>query len=333
MKREFDLIEKIADPDNLRLAFYKARKRKDAKKSVIDYCANLDTKLLELRKELLCGEVEVGNYHYFKIFDPKERLICAAPFKQRVLHHALMNICHDNFEKFQIHHSYASRLNKGTYAGIKQAQVNQQKYRWFLKLDVRKYFYSIDQAVLKEMLDRRFKDKRLLHIFSSIIDSYNAVPGKGVPIGNLTSQYFANHYLAHADQFVKEKLGVPAYVRYMDDMVLWANDKELLLQFGKEFQRFINEFLLLTLKPFTLNSTLKGLPYCGYVLSKNTIHINQRSRKRFLKKLNIYNFKLNSLQWAQEEYQKHMLPLLAFTQKADSINFRKKYISETMIME
>lgn len=131
MKRENNLIEKITEPDNLRLAFWKARKAKEGKMEVTEFRKELDKKLLTLQEELLSGNVQVGNYHYFTIFDPKERLICAASFKERVLHHAIMNICHVNFEKFQIFDSYASRLGKGTYAALERAKFFQVKYKWF----------------------------------------------------------------------------------------------------------------------------------------------------------------------------------------------------------
>ena len=142
MKRENNLIEQIADPDNLRLAFWKARKAKDGKMEVAEYRKNLDKNLLLLRDNLLTGNVDVGNYYYFTIYDPKERKICAAAFHERVLHHAIMNVCHANFEKFQVYSSFASRLGKGTYAAIEKAKAYQQQFKWFLKLDVRKYFDS-----------------------------------------------------------------------------------------------------------------------------------------------------------------------------------------------
>ena len=191
MKRENNLIEKITEPDNLRLAFWKARKAKEGKMEVTEFRKELDKKLLTLQEELLSGNVQVGNYHYFTIFDPKERLICAASFKERVLHHAIMNICHVNFEKFQIFDSYASRLGKGTYAALERAKFFQVKYKWFLKLDVRKYFDTIDHCILKQLLAKRFKDLSLLNVFFNIIDSYETSTGKGLPIGNLTSHAFA----------------------------------------------------------------------------------------------------------------------------------------------
>jgi len=139
MKRQGNLIEKIAALDNLELAYYQAQKGKADKKEVYEYGQWLQENLLKLQQQILTGEVEVGNYHYFTIYDPKERLICAAPFDQRVLHHALMNVCHPFFEKVQIFDSYASRLGKGTYAALERAKFFNRRYQWFLKLDFRKY--------------------------------------------------------------------------------------------------------------------------------------------------------------------------------------------------
>jgi len=286
---------------------------------------SLDKNLLSLRNEILSGSIQVGKYHYFKIYDPKERKICAATFRERILHHALMSVCHANFEKYQIFDSYASRIGKGTYAALKRAGIFQWQYKWFLKLDVRKYFDTIDHSILKTMLENRFKDKALLQIFFKIIDSYHTSPGKGLPIGNLTSQYFANHYLALADHHIKEKLKSPAYVRYMDDMIIWANDKNKLLKIGNEFKNFIETELILTLKPFCLNSTDKGLPFLGYVLFPGTVLLNKNSRKRFKAKFKQYAFKLNSMVWDQAEYQARILPLIAFAKHANTFSLRTKY--------
>lgn len=325
MKRENNLFEKIADPENLRLAFWKARTAKDGKMEVATFRKALDKNLLLLRNELLSGNIEVGNYHYFTIFDPKERLICAASFKERVLHHAIMNICHVNFEKFQIFDSYASRKGKGTYAALERAKCFHKKYKWFLKLDVRKYFDSIVHCILKQLLEKRFKDKPLLNVFFRIIDSYQTSKGNGLPIGNLTSQYFANHYLAVADHYIKEKLQVSAYVRYMDDMVIWSNDKNTLLKIGNKFKSFIESELSLTLKPFCLNSIVKGLPFLGYFLLPEKIMLNKNSRKRFKTKLIHYAGKLQNGEWSQSDYQAHILPLIAFAKHANTYHLRRKY--------
>ncbi len=328
MKRAGHLIEKIAALENLELAYYKAQKGKAAKNAVMEYGKRLQANLQNLQEQILAGKVETGHYHYFTIYDPKKRLICAAPFGQRVLHHALMNVCHLFFEKVQIFDSYASRLEKGTYAALARAKHFNRQYKWFLKLDYRKYFDSLDHTIINKQLDALFKDSRLLNIFESIIDSYHASPNKGVPIGNLTSQYFANHYLAGADHFVKENLQIKAFVRYMDDSVLWHNDKGILMSAGLSLKEYSGAELKLVLKPFCLNQHSHGLPFLGYLLYPDRTRLAQRSRQRFIKKLRRYAENLIAGMWTQQEYQAHVLPLIAFTEHAEAKEFRKKIIAQ-----
>lgn len=334
MKRQGNLIESIADIDNLRLAYYKAKKGKAHKASVQLFGANLDKNMLQLQNELLSGEVKVGNYHYFTIYDPKERKICAADFSERVLHHAIMNVCHPYFEEKQVYDSYASRVGKGTYKALDRAATYCKKYKWFAKLDVWHYFEQIDHAILKNQLGNVFKDKQLLAILACIIDTYESDIGadyrhKGVPIGNLTSQYFANHYLSFADRFAKETLKLGGYVRYMDDMLLFDNDKEALLAKVAAFTQFLQDSLALPLKPVCLNHQAKGLPFLGYLLYPHTIKLAQRSRKRFIQKYKDYTYQLEIGNWTEADYQAHILPLIAYTEKADAKAFRLKVIQDS----
>lgn len=332
MKRPGYLIERIAEMDNLELAYYKARKGKSDKSSVLDFGKNLRENLRALQGQILSGEVEAGGYHYFTIYDPKKRQICAAPFAQRVLHHALMNVCHPFFEKAQISDSFASRIGKGTYAALERAAAINRRCPWFLKLDVRKYFDSIQHGVLRKQFCAMFKDPRLLRIFDTITDSYEVMPDRGVPIGNLTSQYFANHYLAAADHFAKESLRVPGYVRYMDDMVLWHNDKEELLNSGKRFEEYVQKKLKLEIKPFCLNKNTAGLPFLGYLLYPSTTRLAQKSRKRYILKSAEYEVLLEDEKWSQKDFQRHITPLTAFTQHADARAFRQK-VYETRLKQ
>jgi len=323
MKRQGRLIERVAAWDNLCLAFYKAQRGKAAKPEVCEYRKGLQEFLKLLQRQLLTGDVDIGNYLYFTIYDPKERLICAAPFGQRVLHHALMNVCHPFFERVQIFDSYASRPGRGTYAALERANNFTRHYRWFLKLDVRKYFDSLDHSILKNQLRRLFKDNGLLNIVEKIIDSYCTSPEKGVPIGNLTSQYFANHYLAQLDHYVKEILKIRAYVRYMDDMVLWHDDHSVLLKAGRQLQSYLKNELDLILKPFCLNRNKHGLPFLGYLIYPARTRLSQRSRARFRNKLKAYERNIETELWSQQEYQQHVLPLIAFTEHANAKEFRK----------
>jgi len=328
MKRAGHLIEKIADLENLQLAFYKAQRGKADKKEVIEYARQLPANLRNLQEQILLGEIETGNYHFFTIYDPKQRLICAAPFGQRVLHHALMNGCHPFFENVQIFDSYATRPKKGTYAALARAKHFNRQFKWFLKLDYHKYFDSLNHTVLKAQLHALFKDQRLLHLFERIIDSYAVKEGRGVPIGNLTSQYFANLYLAAADHYVKEVLRIKAFVRYMDDSVLWHDNKEILLHAGLSLQQYAVAELQLSLKPLCLNHHSHGLPFLGYLLYPDRTRLAQRSRRRFIKKLRLYADHLISGAWAQQEYQAHVLPLIAFTEHAEAKEFRKQVIAQ-----
>jgi RNA-directed DNA polymerase len=328
MKRHNNLLHQIADIRNLELAFWKARKGKNGYPTVEKYRDHLSNHLTALSDNIINGNVKLSDYRFFKIFDPKERDICAAFFSDRVLHHALMNVCHPFFEKYQIFDSYASRIGKGTYAAIDRAASFQKRFRYFLKLDVRKHFETIDHQVMKNMLSRQFKEEKLLCIFDTIINSYSTQPGKGLPIGNLTSQYFANHYLAVSDHYIKEQLRVKAYVRYMDDMVLWSENKNELLHAGKQLDAYMTEELKLQLKPFCLNTSNRGLPYLGYLIGKNHIHLNQRSRHRLRVKMLTYESLRIDGVWQEGEYHRRITPLLAFAEKADSRKLREKIIHD-----
>lgn len=285
VKRVGNLLPRIAATDNLQEAFLRASRGKAQCKAVIDFRNCLDDNLMRLRDDLLTGSYQLCGYHFFTIFDPKERTICAAGFRDRVAFHAMMRVCHPVFDGFQIFDSYASRIGKGTYKALERAQHFASHYHWFAKLDVCKYFDTISHDVLTRQLCRLFKDRQLLLYFRDIIDSYETTPQRGLPIGNLTSQYFANHYLAVADHYVKERLHVPAMVRYMDDIILFDNDKEMLKHNIAMYDEYVSDHLQLRLHPMVLNSTATGIPFLGYVVYPTCLRLNERSRRRFSQKM------------------------------------------------
>ncbi len=328
MKRAGNLYEAIADPENLRMAFIKAKRGKEFKADVVSYAKNLTKNLSLLRDAILSEDIALGKYHFFTIYEPKERLICAATFSDRVLHHAIINVCHPFFERFQIYDSYATRCGKGQYAALQRGKDFQKKYAWFCKLDVRKYFDSIDHAILPALLAKRFKDRRLLSLFDNIIKSYHTLPGKGLPIGNLTSQYFANFYLAHADHFIKETLKAPAYVRYMDDMVFWGHDITEVKSLRNELTLFLKNKLLLEVKPDCMNRSEKGLPFLGYVLFDRKVRLNKQSKNRFLTKMGQYQSWIEMGIWDQKDFACHVVPLIAFTRHADAHNLRLQHFKD-----
>jgi len=326
MKKANHLIEKAANPENLRLAFWKAKKGKSYGQNVLAYQARLEENLARLREQILSGNVDVGHYRFFKIFDPKERQICAPAFAEQVLHHALMNACHERFERAQVFDSYASRRGKGTHAALKRAAGFARQHGWFLKLDVRKFFDSIHHRMLKRQLGQLFKEEKLLGLFDKILDSYQASPHRGLPIGNLTSQYFANHYLTGLDHFIREKICPAGYVRYMDDFVLWSDDPRFLRKALAEVQAFVQDELLCELKPPSLNRSACGLPFLGYLLLPHQIRLAQRSKRRFVKKWRILDEKYHTGEWSEAICQRHVLPLVAFTAHADAKAFRRNVL-------
>jgi retron-type reverse transcriptase len=320
--------------NNLYLAFYKAQKGKGNKPEIIHFRQSLHKNLLLLQQQLLSGKVAIGNYHYFTIYDPKERLICASDFSERVMQHAIMNVCHPIFEGYQISDSYACRLGKGTYKAIYRAQQFAKRYPYFAKLDVRKYFETLDHHLLKAQLLRLFKDKALLQVLFQIIDSYKNefLEGvlisslKGLPIGNLSSQYFANHYLGVADHYIKENLRVKPYLRYMDDMVIFADSLVKVKYLTKQYSTYLTNSLKCEMKPPVINTLKYGLPFLGYVIYPNKIALAKRSRKRFRRKSKLLYHLLATNKIDQATFQRKILPLLAFVQKADTKKFQKKII-------
>lgn len=318
MKRAENLVGRVADPDNLRLAVWKAAKGKRYSREVRRFAETLNANLLRLREQIQSGEVAVGNYRYFKVYEPKERNICAPAFDEQVLHHALMNVCHPLFEQKQIFDSYASRKNKGTYAALDRAKSNTRRYCWYLKLDVRKFFESIHHEVLCQQLAAMFKDEHLRYLFDQIIAAYQAQPMRGLPIGNLTSQYFANHYLTGLDHFIKEKLRVRAYVRYMDDMVLWHDQKCALQKAEVEIRNFVDTQLRCELKPEALNRSAGGLPFLGYHVFPHHVRLLQKSKQRFLKKMKIVDAHFHAGVWSEARCQRCAMSLLAFIRHADA---------------
>lgn len=324
MKRVGYLMPKICHFDNLLEAFLRSAKGKNGKAEVIRFRDRLHENLSEMAVMLADGSYPFGSYRFFRIHDPKPRLICAARFPDRVAFHAMMRICHPVFDKYQIDDSYASRIGKGTYKALDRTLSFSRRYQWYVKLDVRKYFDSISHQVMYAMLERLFKDTILMNHFSCILDSYQSSFGKGLPIGNLTSQYFANHYLAFADHYAKEQLALKGYVRYMDDMLLFGNDKEELLRKANLFEELITGWLQLELHDRECNECNRGIPFLGYVVRPSGLHLRQTSRHRYSMKLRQLTDLWFEGKMTDEKYRERLQSLTSFTEQADSYRLRLK---------
>lgn len=314
MKRAGNLLERIAARDNLRIAFHRAMRGKRHRDDVREFAANLENNLRSMAGKLHTGEFPVGRYTEFTIYDPKQRTITAPCFAERLLHRAIMRVCEPLFEKYLIHDTYACRKGKGRVRALQRATHFSRRDPVILKMDMRKYFHSISHQGLRSRLHRIFKDKQLLELLGRIIDSYQASPGRGLAIGSLTSQHFANFYLSFFDRFVKETLRVSGYVRYMDDCVIWGDSAQTLRDIEKRCRCFLDAELSLQLKQDVIIRPVRGgFEFLGCRVFPSHLVLSRRSRKRFRRRMT--DLELSYLQGdiSDLELQQRATSLVAFT--------------------
>lgn len=246
----------VVSVENLLLAARKAQKGKRFKESTARFNLNLEKELLLIQRELIDHTYQLGHYTVFTVQEPVRRMISAAPYRDRVVHHALCNVIEPLFERSFIHDSYANRKEKGTHKAVDRFQSYLRNYRYVLKCDIRKYFPSIDHDILYAAVARRIADPDVLWLVRTIIGHSNQQEPvrdhyegddlfaplerrKGLPIGNLTSQFFANIHLNGFDHFIKEELGCRAYLRYVDDFAVFDDSKDRLWEIKELMDRYL----------------------------------------------------------------------------------------------
>jgi len=286
MKRHGSLFSELTAFSNLLSAHKKARKGAVGKQETQKFTFFLEYELFRLQEELIQGSYQPRPYRYFRIHDPKDRTISVAAFRDRVVHHALINVLEPIYERCFIHDSYATRKGKGTHKAIDRAQHFLRQTGWFWKTDVDQYFDSIVHTRLLALLEKKIKDPRLLAIAGRIIRN-GGRQGVGLPIGNLTSQFFANVYLNKFDHFAKEQLGAKYYIRYMDDFVFFHSDKKVLKNNRERIHKFLMEELDLQLKVKAtyLNNAKNGLTFLGRRIFPAVIRIARPNKKRILRRM------------------------------------------------
>ncbi len=282
MRRSRVGLVAIADWHNLAAAFQRAARGKGQRDEVRRFRADLNGELARLRESLLDGTVEVGRMRCFHIRDPKPRVIHAPCFRERVLHHALMAHIGPVLDRALVDDTYACRVEKGALAAVQRAQHHLRRWPWYAQIDIRSYFASIDHELLLALLERCFKDRGLLALLARIVESHHTDPGKGLPIGALTSQHFANYYLAGIDRLLLEGCRVRGLVRYMDDLVWWGDDKSAVRDALAQARAYAQERLRLTLKtPVQVGRSRAGLLFCGYRLLPGRLLLSRRRKRRY----------------------------------------------------
>lgn len=278
-------MAQVCDFGNLLAAFERARRGSGWSPASQAWFFHLETETLRLQEALASGRYRPGPYRRFHIQDPKPRIISVAPFRDRVVHHALVAALVPVFEPRFITDSYATRVGKGTHRAVRRAQVFCRRHGWYLKMDIASYFASVNHGILLSLLRRKVKEAALLQLIARILDN-GGENGLGLPVGNLTSQFLANVYLDPLDHLVKDRWGVPGYLRYMDDFVLFDDDPTLLDSRRVEIESFLaSELLLMAKQPATrLNRTKHGLAFLGRRIFPNYLRLSgegwRRNRRR-----------------------------------------------------
>lgn len=279
--------------ENLLSAHYRASIGKQLKKEVILFEMDLETNIIRILKEIKSGSYKFSNYRTFIIYEPKERIIKSLPYKDRIVHQWYVEeFIKPYFLPRFINDTYACLDNRGTHKAVKTTQKYMNKMskngKYFvLKCDIKKYFYSIDKNILYSILTKYISDNKLLEFTKIILDDKEEI---GIPIGNYTSQFFANIYLNELDHYVKDVLKIKYYIRYMDDFILLVKTKYEAKNLKNNIEIFLKENLNLELnkKSKYFPNTL-GINFCGYIIHEKYILIRKRSKKKIKKNIKKWN--------------------------------------------
>lgn len=312
--------------ENLLGAVHLAATGRRDRPEVQAYLARLEEELAALQEQLASARPQCGECLTFTIFDPKERLITAPVFRERVLHHAVMSVCGPVLDRRLIHHTYACRQGKGTVAALHAAQQAAGAAGWFLKLDVRKYFASIPHDRLFAALARVFREEKVLRLLATLVTAYRPGETQGLAIGTLISQHLANFYLAPLDTLVLQELRPAGYVRYMDDMALWTAEAAGARAARDRLTEFADAELGLAFKTAFSNRTPHGMDFLGHRVFPQRLGLNRTSRRRYRAKLCRLHADWVSGRVDEATAQIRATALTAFTRHARCKTWRRRVV-------
>lgn len=333
-------FESIFNFENLLSAAYSCRKGKTKSAATLVFFNNLEENIIQIQNELMWGMYRMSPYHHFYVFEPKRRLISAPHFRDRVVHRAIYNIIEPMFDKTYIYDSYACRRNKGTHKGADRAQLfirqveKKNGKAYALKADISRYFSSIDHHILKSLLATKIRCYRTLSLLNYIIDnSPSDAVGVGIPLGNLTSQIFANIYLHELDRFAKHTLKAKRYVRYMDDFIIIHNDKAQLHKWKQETEAFLWSMLRLKTNSKTqvfpiAKQNGRALDFLGYRIYSSHRLLRKCSVKRIKSKLKKLRKQYESGEIGILEINQNIQSWLGHASHANSHNLKLALFNE-----
>lgn len=313
------------------------------------FSSNLESNLIDIQNHFIYGTYRAGKYRPFYVFEPKKRLVMALPFRDRVVQWAIYRQLFPLIEKQFIFDSYACRKGKGSHRAanrlqywLRQTERKPERY-YYLKLDVSKYFYRVDHEVLIEILNRKIKDKALIDLLTTIIQCEDTKFGLplgcdpdaigpdewlddvGMPIGNLTSQMFANLYLNEVDQYAKHVLRLHYYVRYMDDIIILHPDKRFLAQVKQEIEAFMNDKLRLNLNRKTaIRPCSMGIDFVGYRIWATHRKLKKKTAQKIQSRVKFLSSALKSGEISRETFDRSIASYWGMLKHFNSYGFRQK---------
>ncbi len=312
------LFEKIIAPENVFGAWREFQKGKMKKMDVLEFAQNAEENLFGLINDLKLGRYQHSQYSRFVVCDPKRREIAKASVRDRVLHHAIHRVIVSLFEPSFIFDSYSSRKEKGIHLAGKRLDSfalklsrNHTKTVWVLQADVKKFFDSVNHEILSVFLEKKIKNEEGMELLKIIINSFEALENRGIPLGNLTSQLFSNVYLDAMDQFVKRELQAKYYIRYADDIVILSLDRDFLENCLQRISVFVEEELKIKIHPqkISLKKWHQGIDFLGYVRFPFYSVMRTKTKQRMFHKIKkkkadceIGNISENSLQQSLQSY-------------------------------
>jgi len=330
MKRHGNLFKDIVDPENIHLAHKNASKGKSDYRGVQRVNANKEYYLNKLRTLLIEKNFTTSDYYVFKVYEPKEREIFKLPyFPDRIVHHAILNIMKPIWDKIFIYDVYSSIKGKGIHAAIDRLRSflkNEKDTRYCLQFDISKFYPSVDHEIMMKRLEHKIKDPDLLWLLNDIVNSPEG--DKGIPIGNYTSQYFANVYLNKFDHWIKHDIGIDYYIRYADDGVILSESKKKLHGIKNAIEQYLGDNLKLSLNPKTQIYPVddRGINFLGYRTFRDYTLLRKSSAKKFKRKV-----KTIKNHWKKIPAQHIISSIMSFVgwiQHCDGYNLIKSYLLE-----
>lgn len=342
MKIYRNIFDRIISPENLFSAWDNFKIGKQKKKDVRQFEWELEKNIFQLHRDLRGRSYRHGSYSSFYIRDPKQRHIHKAGVRDRILHHAVFSVLNPIFEPTFIPYSFSCRIGKGTHKGvsafnhfIRKVGKNYSQPCFVLKCDIRKFFGTVDHGILMSMLKQRIKDEKAVWLIREIVDSFSSeqsdiFTARGLPIGNLTSQLFANIYLNEFDQFVKNELRIKYYARYTDDFVIVGDTKKELENILLKVGSFLKNNLLLELHPkkIVIRKYSQGVDFLGYIVLPRYQLLRTKTKKRIFKKLKMRIDQYRAEEIGKKSLEQSLQSYLGVLSHADTYDLKREILNQ-----